>query len=88
MAYVREETLGNFTDEELIEIVKRNLDKLGIPYEEGPGDWTGFLGLDPADLDDMEEPEECHTIPVRQARPTVRGRYCAQAPVDYEKKRA
>lgn len=76
MAYIRDETLDNFTDEELLEIVKRNLDKLGIPYEEGPGDWSGFLGLDPADFD-TEEYEESYTI---QTRTQDRDQYRAKVP--------
>lgn len=45
--YGREDTLGNFTDEELLQIIKRNLDTLGISYKEEPGGWGSFLPLNP-----------------------------------------
>lgn len=76
MAYIREETIGRFTDEELLQMFKESLDELGIAYEEGPGDWSGFLGLDPADFD-AGEYEESYTI---QTRPSGHGRYRAKAP--------
>lgn len=79
MAYVREETLDKFTDEQLLQMVKESLDELGITYEEGPGGFGDFLPLDPADFDN-EENEESYTI---QVRPTDSSRYCAQAPMDY-----
>lgn len=79
MAYVREETIGRFTDEELLRMFKESLDELGIAYEEGPGDWSDFLYLDPADFD-TEEYEESYTI---QTRSADRSRYCVQAPMDY-----
>lgn len=66
MAYVRDETLSNFTDEELLAIVKKNLDELGIAYEEGPGDWSGFLGLDPSDF---EAPDPVETFTIRTYAP-------------------
>lgn len=79
MAYVREETINRFTDEELIQMFRQSLDELGIAYEEGPGDWSGFLRLDPADFD-AEECEESYTI---QTSPSGRGRYRVKAPADY-----
>lgn len=53
----REETIDQFTDEELLLMFKENLDELGIAYEEGPGDWEGFLHLSPSDFyeDDFYE---------------------------------
>lgn len=48
MAYIRDETLDKFTDEQILQMVTECMDELGIPYEEGPGDWSGCLGLDPA----------------------------------------
>lgn len=74
MAYVRDETLDKFTDEQLLQIVKECLDELNIPYEEGPGDWSGFLGIEPSDFD-TEETEEDYTI---QSRSSGRGRYRAK----------
>lgn len=37
MVSIRKETVGNFSDEKLLKMVKDNLDALGIPYEDGPG---------------------------------------------------
>lgn len=66
MAYIREETLGNFTDEELLQMVRESMDELGIAYEEGPGDWSGFLGLDPSDF---EVPDPIETFTIRSYAP-------------------
>ena len=50
MGYIREETIGNFTDEELLQMVKDGLDELSIAYEEKPGGLGNFLRLDPAEI--------------------------------------
>ena len=47
MAYIREETVGSFTEAELLKMVKENLEKLGIAYEEKPGGFDGNFFLDP-----------------------------------------
>lgn len=47
MASIREETVGNFSDEELLKMVKDNLDALGIPYEDGPGGFGDVLSITP-----------------------------------------
>lgn len=62
MGYVCEETLDRFTDEELLQIVKKNLDALGIDYEERPGGFGDFLPLDPTDIEYWEEHEESYTL--------------------------
>lgn len=80
MAYVREETLDKFTDEELLQIVKKNLDDLGIAYEEGPGGFGDFLPLDPADVEPWKENERSYML---QTCPTGRGQYRVKAPADY-----
>lgn len=51
---IREDNLDKFTDDELLEIVKKNLGELGIAYKEGPGGWGNFLPLDPEK--DMQPP--------------------------------
>lgn len=79
MAYVREETLDKFTDEELLQIVKKNLDDLGIAYEEGPGGFGDFLPLNPADV----EPWEGHGRYFLQTRPMGRDQYRVKTPADY-----
>lgn len=43
----REETVGNFSEEKLLQMVKDNLDALGIPYENGPGGFGGLLPITP-----------------------------------------
>lgn len=48
MAYIRKETVGNFTKAELLQMVKENLDELGIAYEEKPGGFGGNFFLDPS----------------------------------------
>ena len=48
MTYIREETVGSFTEAELLKMVKENLDKLGIAYEEKPGGFGGSFFLDPS----------------------------------------
>lgn len=74
MAYIREETLDNFTEEELLQMFKDSLDELGIAYEEGPGDWGDFLRLDPADFE-APDPIEAFTIRTYAPRsPSYRSR--------------
>lgn len=74
MAYVREETLDKFTDEELLEMVKKNLDDLGIAYEERPGGFGAFLPLDPSDFE-APDPIEAFTIRTYAPRsPSYRSR--------------
>lgn len=80
MAYIREETLDKFTDEELLEIVKKNLDDLGIAYEERPGGFGAFLPLDPADFEPEEEYAESYTI---QKRVSGRDHYQRRDSVPY-----
>lgn len=61
MAYIRDEALDRFTDEQLLQMVKECMDELGIAYKEGPGDWSGCLGLDPGDFE-VPDPVETFTI--------------------------
>ena len=81
MAYVREETLDRFTGEELLQIVKKNLDALGIDYEENPGGFGDFLPLDPADIKYWEEYEESYML---KNRALGRDQYQAKVPADYD----
>ena len=48
MQNIRTKTIGNFSDKELLEITKRCLEDLGIPYEEKPGGFgpSPFLNTD------------------------------------------
>lgn len=46
MVYIRKETIGNFTEAELLQMVKENLDELGIAYEEKAGGFGGNFFLD------------------------------------------
>lgn len=46
MAYIRKETIGNFTEAELLQMVKENLDELGIAYEEKAGGFGDNFFLD------------------------------------------
>lgn len=91
MTYVREETLGNFSEEELLRMFKESLDELGIAYEEIPEgsdaahegaleDWSGFLGLDPSDFEPEEEYAESYTI---QKRASGRDHYQRKDSVSY-----
>lgn len=57
MAYIREETVGRFTKEELLQLVKNNLDELGIPYEEKPGGFGPGRLLDPDVFQSVERTE-------------------------------
>lgn len=52
---IRKSTLENFSEEELLRMVKKNLDELGIEYEEKPGGFgDGFL-LDPSIFAELAE---------------------------------
>lgn len=57
MPYMRDESLNKFTDDELLQMVKEELDKLGISYEEGPctseEDWRDLFILDPKVFDQL-----------------------------------
>lgn len=55
MAEVRKGVTENFTEEELLRMVKENLDKLGIMYEEKPGGFGDSFFLDPG----IFEPVNC-----------------------------
>lgn len=37
MAFIREETIQNYSDSELLRLVRETLEEMGLPYEEKPG---------------------------------------------------
>lgn len=37
MALIREETVQNYSDSELLQMVRETLEEMGLPYEEKPG---------------------------------------------------
>lgn len=47
MPYIREETVTRFPKDELLRFVKKNLDALGIPYEEKAGGFRTGKMIDP-----------------------------------------
>lgn len=51
MSYIRESRIDAFSTDELLAIVKKNLDALQIPYEEKPGGFGDALVLRPEDTD-------------------------------------
>lgn len=53
MANIRKETVGSFTEADLLKMVKENLDELGIAYEEKPGGFDGNFFLDPNIFDTL-----------------------------------
>lgn len=57
MSKVRNETVNHFSKEELLQLVKDNLDQLGIAYEDKPGGFGPGPLLDPQvfDLVDYSE---------------------------------
>lgn len=47
MMNTRKETVGNFSEGELLKMVKDNLDILGIQYEDSPGGFGGVFSITP-----------------------------------------
>jgi len=76
MSYIRKETVGSFTEAELLQIVKKNLDELGIAYEEKPGGFGDAFLLNP----NVFETIDC-TESVTITTSTSYRRYRPQAPI-------
>ena len=76
MSYIREETVGNFSKEYLLQLVKDNLDELGILYEEKPGGFCGDRLLNPDSFESVDYSETFtiktyapHKLPYRHKSP-------------------
>lgn len=54
MNHVREETVESFSKENLLKMIKENLDELGVAYREEPGGFGGNFSRDPKALSDGE----------------------------------
>lgn len=80
MAYVRKETVGNFSEEELLQMVKDSLEELGIAYEEKPGGFGEGPFLDPGVFDEVEY-VETFTIRTCASRSPF---YRPQGPITYD----
>ena len=55
MAYIRESRIDQMTKEDLLSLVKKNLDEVGIPYEEKPGGLGEEFLLHPEDIGFADE---------------------------------
>ena len=81
MAYIRKETVGSFSEAELLQMVKENLDELGIAYEEKPGGFGESFLLNPNIFESLDCVESA-TITTS----TYRRRYRPQNAISYNLK--